>query len=286
VGFEAGSLEMKFSPEDSQVILSDRVIERPQTPTFLKTSRLIGYLSEKDATDDYIKSKIEKQIEDPRSRIKVLNYLRGLIPLDKRAEIEFKNINGDSHHAFSLNDAVFRGRVIRFLNEEKRKYEVEVSGVICRIRDDDPPSFSVLDWSGNIVKVEMPDDKRLQILNYLADKVPIRLVGIGNKRKGIEDLDEIEPYAKITINSLEDISLKSPIVADLSYEKSEELPDYWVVGNDEFGIYGVDDTVDKAIEMFKSDLHDDYIAYKAIPNDQLSDMALSLKKKLITIFEG
>jgi hypothetical protein len=285
VGFDNGCLEMKFSPADSQVILSDRVIERSQTPTFLKTSKLLSVLSEKNVTDDYIKHEIEKQIEDPRSRIKILNCLKGLIPIDKKAEIGFKNLNGDTP-IIKLDDVVFKARIIRLLKEEKKKYEVEVSGVICRIRDDDPPSFSVLDWSGDIVKVEMSEDKRLQILNYLADKIPIKLVGIGNKKKGIGDLDEIEPYTKIPIEYSHDIKLKSPVVAELSYDKSEEIPDYWVLGNDELGIYGVDDTVNKAIEMFKNDLYDDYIAYKDLSDIQLTDRALSLKKRLITIFEG
>ena len=285
VGFDNGCLEMKFSPADSQAILSDRVIERSQTPTFLKTSKLLSVLSEKDVTDDYIKHEIEKHIDDPRSRIKILNCLKGLIPIDKKAEIGFKNLNGDIP-TIKLDDVVFKARIIRLLKEEKKKYEVEVSGVICRIRDDDPPSFSVLDWSGNIVKVEMSEDNRLQILNYLADKIPIKLVGIGNKKKGIEDLDEIEPYTKISIEYSHDIKLKSPVVAELSYDKSEEIPDYWVLGNDELGIYGVDDTVNKAIEMFKNDLYDDYIAYKDLSDIQLTDKALSLKKRLITIFEG
>lgn len=286
VGFEDGCLEMKFFPADSQTVFGNNIMERPQTPVFLKTSKLVSILSERNITDDYLKDEIKKQIEDPKARIKVLNCLKGLIPIDKEAKLEFKNVNGGISQ-IELHDVVFKGRVLRLLKEERKKYETEVFGVISRIRDDAPPSFSVLDWSGNIVKVEMPDDIRVQILDYFASKIPIRLMGVGSKKKGIEDLGEIEPYTKMSIDSVHNMTLKSSINAKVSFEKSEEnKEDYWVVGNDDLGIYGVDDTVEKAIEMFKNDLYDDYIAYRDIPDNQLTNRALSLKRELTKIFEG
>jgi hypothetical protein len=124
-------------------------------------------------------------------------------------------------------------------------------------------------------------------VDYLAKRVPIRLTGIGNRKKEIADLDEIEPFTKVTIDSAHNIKLKVPVECKLSYERSEDdLVDYWVVSNDELGIYSVDYTVDKATKMFETDLYEDYIAYKNITDDQLTDKARTLKRELIKIFKG
>jgi hypothetical protein len=146
----------------------------------------------------------------------------------------------------------------------------------------------VKDWSGKLIKVQMPEERRDEILDYLAHRVPIKLTGAGNKRRLLEiaDLDEIEPNTRVSIDSIRGMKFKAPIEAELSYERYDEESDYWVVGNDEFGAYGVDSTVDKAKEMFKEDLYSEYIAYKDLSDAKLTDKALNLKKKFISLFEG
>lgn len=279
LGFFLASLQSNFG--------SSGGMELRQTPVFKTTAKLLNTISDRNVDDSDMKLEVEELISDPGSRITVFNTLKKLLPpSDQEAEIGFKNING-TNPQIKLHDAVFRGRVLRLQKKEMKSYEVEVTGAIARIRDDVPSSFVVMDYSGKFVKVQMPDDKRLQILEYLAKRVPIRLTGVGDRKKEITDLDEIEAYTKVTIDSAHDRRLKTPVDCKLSYEKSEdELVDYWVVGNDELGIYGVDDTVDKAKEMFETDLYEDYIAYKDLAEDKLTNKAQILKRELIKIFEG
>ena len=287
VRFKDGCISMEFFPANLQSTFgSSGDKEAQQTPIFKKTARLLSTISDRNQSDSYIKREIEKQIEDPGSRMTAFNALKGLLPpQDKEAEIGFKNIDGDIPQ-IQLHDIVFKGRVLRLLKEEMKSYEVEVSGAITRIRDDVPPSFMVMDYSGKMIKVQMPDDKRLQIVEYLAKRVPIRLIGAGDRKREITDLGEIEAHTKVTIDSAGDVKLKTPVDCDLSYDRSEDdLVDYWVVRNDKLGVYGVDDTVSKAKEMFETDLYADYIAYKDLADDQLTAKAQNLKRELIKIFE-
>ena len=288
VRFEDDCISMEFFPAQLQSnfgSLGHR--EAQQAPVFKRTAKLLSTISDRNQEDSYVKLEIEKQIEDPGSRMTVFNALKGLLPpKDNEAEISFKNID-DQIPQIKLHDVVFKGRVLRLLKREMRNSQVEVAGAITRIRDDFPPSFMVLDYSGKLIKVQMPDNKRLQIVDYLARRVPIRLTGLGDKKREITYLDEIEPHEMITIDSARNMKLKTRVECKLSYERSEDDSNiYWVVGNDELGIYGVDNNVEKAKEMFETDLYEDYVAYKDIENDKLTNKAQILKRDLIKIFEG
>lgn len=286
VNFKHGSIKMEFSPASLDLTLDDSM---RQTPIFSKASEFLSILPRRNIEYSELKLEVEKQIDDPRARITTLNALKRLLPPPgKKAEVTFRNINGDNPKT-ELHDDILKRRVEMLLSEELKKNDVEVFGVISRIKDDAPsPSFYVKDWSGKLVKVQMPDEKRDDIIDYLAHRVPIRLTGAGNKKRSLEiyELDEIEPNTRIIINSIRGKEFKHPIEAQLSYEKHDEESDYWVVGSDEFGAYGVDLTVEKAKEMFKDDLYSEYVAYKDLSNDKLTDKAVNLKRKLISLFEG
>jgi hypothetical protein len=285
VSFSEGSVAMAFSPALLAPTLDDTMT---QTPTFCRASNLLGLLMHKDVEYNEIKLEIEKQIDDPRSRITSLNCLKQLIPPEgKKAEMRFENING-AHSEIELHDELLKRRVEQLLREEMKNYEMEVFGVVTRIKDDMPsPSFFVKNWSGKLAKVQMPEEKRHLILNYLANMVPIRLTGAGTKKRSLEisDLDEIEPNTKIFIDSIREIKLNSIIEAELSYERHDNESDYWVISNDELGAYGVDSTVDKAEEMFKEDLYCEYLTFKDLSDNDLTGKALVLKGKLIDLFE-
>lgn len=286
VNFKPGSINMEFSPASLDITLDDSI---RQTPIFNKASEFLSTLPRRNIEYSELKQEVEKQIDDPRSRITTLNALKRLLPPPgNKAEVTFRNINRDMSKT-ELHDDLLKRRVEMLLSEELKKYDVEVFGVISRIKDDAPsPSFYVKDWSGKLVKVQMPEEKRDEIIDYLAHRMPIRLTGAGNKKRSLEiyELDEIEPNTQIIINSIRGKEFKDPIEAQLSYEKHDEESDYWVVGNDEFGAYGVDLTVEKAKDMFKEDLYSEYVAYKDLSDDTLTDKAINLKRKLISLFEG
>ena len=94
--------------------------------------------------------------------------------------------------------------------------------------------------------------------------IPIKLTGIGTKKRFLEitDLDELEIYNEILLDSIHDTKLKAPINAKVSYERVNDS-DYAIIGNDELGVYGVDSTVNKAKEMFDEDLYSKYIDTRA-----------------------
>jgi len=187
-----------------------------------------------------------------------------------------------------VHDLVFKSRVLKLLREgdiENRRYEV--TGVISRFKDDLPsPHFVVKDWSGKFVKIDMPEEKRHQILEFISEMIPIKLTGIGTKKRFLEitDLDELEIYNEILLDSIHDTKLRAPIKAKVSYERVNDS-DYAIIGNDELGVYGVDSTVNKAKEMFDEDLYSKYIAYKSMRDDKLTVKALELKIKLIDLFK-
>ena len=286
VSFEEGSFEMEFTPALLAPDLEDTIA---QIPTFNKASNFLGVLPHRNVDYEELKLEVERQIDNPKSRIATLNHLRRLIPPDgKKAKIRFENINGNGSE-IELHDDVLKRRVEQLLREEMKNYEIEISGVVSRIKDDVPfPSFFLKDWSGKLVRVQMPEEKRGIILDYLANRVPIKLIGAGNKKKLLEisDLIEIEPNTEVLIESSHDITFKSPIKAKLAYERYDEKSDFWVVSSEELGIYGVEDTVEKAKKAFENELHIDYMAYKDIDDTQLTQKALELKRKLIGIFQG
>lgn len=286
VNFKPGSINMEFSPASLDITLDNSI---RQTPIFNKASEFLSTLPRRNIEYSELKQEVEKQIDDSRSRITTLNALKRLLPPPgNKAEVTFRNINRDMSKTV-LHDDLLKRRVEMLLSEELKKYDVEVFGVISRIKDDAPsPSFYVKDWSGKLVKVQMPEEKRDEIIDYLAHRMPIRLTGAGNKKRSLEiyELDEIEPNTQIIINSIRGKEFKDPIEAQLSYEKHDEESDYWVVGNDEFGAYGVDLTVEKAKDMFKEDLYSEYVAYKDLSDDTLTYKAINLKRKLISLFEG
>lgn len=287
VKFEDGCLAMRCFPPFLKVEYGksgDK--EELQTPVFKKTAILLTTLSNREVEYDW-KLEIVKQIEDPRLRFPVFNHLRELIPADKEAEIRFRNVNGDIP-PIKLHDVVFKSRVLKLLREgDIKNYRYEVLGVISRFKGDLPsPYFMIKDWTGKLVKIDMPEEKRHQILDLIsADMVPIKLTGVGTKKKLLEisDIDEIEVCDETIIDFIHGINLKAPIKVKISYERIDES-EYAIIGSDEFGAYGVDSTVNKAIEMLKDDIYNKYITYKDLNNDRLTEKALELKTKLIDLF--
>jgi hypothetical protein len=285
VDFKQGSVAMEFSPASLAPTLEDIML---QAPVFDKASEFLDILPKRVYDDKEIKLEVNKQISDPRARIATLNSLKGLIPPPgKEAIIEFRNINRSSS-AVKLHDDVLKRRVDQLLKDEIEKNDIEVLGVIVGIRIDMPdPYFLVKDWNGKLIKVQLPDDKSNEIFDYIHNRIPIKLSGAGNRRKLMEiaELDKIIPNDKILIKSSHNRKLESPLEAQLSFENYDDK-DYWVVGNDEFGAYGVDSNVKKAKEMFEEDLHDKYTFFKALDDSQLTEKAKDLKNRLIYLFEG
>jgi hypothetical protein len=286
VRFEKGSVALEFFPA---LLSSTLEGTTEQTPVFYRIAKLLETLSYKDTNYNQLKSEIDLQIRDPQLRFAIFNYLKELIPpVDKEAKIGFVNINGKKPE-FELHDAIFKRRVLQLLKKEIKNYDIEVSGVIIRIKDDVPsPSFIVRKESGELVKVDMPDEKRPQIIEFIANRVPIKLTGIGSKKKLLEivDLGDIEPDTEIIIESACGARLKNPVKAKKSYERHDKESDFWVISNDHLGIYSVDSTVDKAKELFEDDLYNDYITYNEISDDRLTSKAQLLKRDLKRIFEG
>ena len=253
-----------------------------------KASNFISLLPRRDLEYDELKLELENEIVDPGLRIATLNSLKQLLPPKGiEAIIKFSNLNGTPD--IKLHDEILKRKIERLLKEEMKNHEFEEKGVITRIKDDAPfPHFTVKNYLGKSIKIKLTEDKRDEIVEFLSRRTPIRLTGVEIKKKNLKivELDEIEPHDLILIDSVDDIKLNEPIEAKLSLDKYDDESEYWVVGNDEFGAYGVDSTVVKAEEMFREDLHSQYIAYKDIDDNKLTDKALDLKRKIIDLFEN
>lgn len=90
----------------------------------------------------------------------------------------------------------------------------------------------------------------------------------------------------IFIDHIGENLLKPPIKAEVSFEKYDDKDDFWVVSNEEVGVVGVDDTVEKARKVFEEDLYEFYQFYRGIPDNELTERTLKIKEKLIKIFES
>jgi len=288
VGFREGCVELQFNPSQIQYSLEDpsRTV---QEPAFSKLATLFGVLSGPDKEYDDVKEEVKKIIEDQKTRVAILNHMNRIIPpSNMHAKVKIEDVHLENPE-IDIQHIHFRDRVLRLLEEETENDEVKIRGAIVRIKDDVPNSlFWVKRDSGNLAKVCLPEDMRSQIIGYLADRTPVSISGIGQKigrTLEIIELDSIKESAKITIDTASDIKLHNPIEATLSYERYDEDDEFWVVSNDELGINGVDETVDKAREMFEESLYEDYLVYKDIEDDRLSDKALLLKRHLIDLFE-
>ena len=100
------------------------------------------------------------------------------------------------------------------------------------------------------------------------------------------EIDEIEETRELIIDHIGKNLLRKPIKAEVSFEKYDEEYNFWVVSNEELGVVGVDDTVEKARKVFEEDLYEYYQFYKGIPNNELTERTLRIKEKLIQIFES
>jgi len=289
VGFSEGCVELQFNPSQIQYSLEDpsRTI---QEPAFSKLAILFGVLSGPDDKGyDDVKGEVKKIIEDPKTRVAILNHINRIIPpSNMHAKVKIEDVHLENPE-IDIQHVYFRERVLKLLEEETENDEVKIRGAIVRIKDDVPNSlFWVKRDSGSLAKVCLPEDMRSQIIGYLADRTPVSISGIGQKigrTLEIIELDSIKESAKIIIDTALDIKLQTPIEATLSYERYDEDDEFWVVSNNELGINGVDETVDKAREIFEESLYEDYLVYKDIEDNRLSDKALLLKKQLIDLFE-
>lgn len=288
VSFSEGCVELQFNPSQIQYSLEDpsRTV---QEPAFSKLANLFAVLSGPDKGYDDVKGEINKIIEDQKTRAAMLNYINRIMPpSNMQAKVKIEDMDLENPE-IDIQHVYFRERVSKLLEEEIENDEVKIRGAIIRIKDDVPNSlFWVKRDSGSLAKICLPEDMRSQIIGYLADRTPVSISGIGQKTGRtleIIELDSIKENTKIVIDKVADMELQKPIEATLSYERYDEDNEFWVVSNDKLGVNGVDETVDKAREMFEESLYEDYLVYKDIEDDRLSDKALLLKRQLIDLFE-
>ena len=287
--FEEGSLVLEMSPfHDYQVLYP--IEEFPQQKTqqegvFYKLRELLDSLQDEEG--DY-RFRIETLMPEHRVRLRIFNYLNELLPKDGvKASITFFD-SQEKTKTFEMNKEIIKKRVLIVLKEEAKEDSFEINGVIVRLKDDSPgPVFWIKTFDGKLSKINLPRERRAKVIKYLSERVPIRLLGVGAKKKYAEivDIDAIEEYRELMIDHIGDTLLKEPIKAEISFEKYDKEDDFWVVSNEELGIVGVDKTVEKARKEFEEDLYEFYQYYKAIPDDKLSERTKKIKEKLIQAFE-
>ncbi len=172
------------------------------------------------------------------------------------------------------------------LKGEIEEDKIEIEGVIVRLKDDSPnPVFWIKTFSSNLSKVRLPQERRAEVIRYLSERVPIRLCRVGTKKNHAKvEIDGIEENRELTIEHIGDNFLKEPIKVEVSFEKYDDEDDFWVVSNEELGVAGVDDTVEKAKKVFEEDLYEYYQFYRKISDTELTERTKRIKEKLIQIF--
>jgi hypothetical protein len=184
---------------------------------------------------------------------------------------------------------IFRNRVSNVLKEESEKDRIKIEGVIVRLKDDSPDSvFWVKTFDSRLSRISLPKERRAKVIQYLSERVPIRVFGVDTKKKHTEvvEIDGIEENRELIIDQVSGNLLKEPIKADVSFEKYDDKDDFWVVSIEELGVVGVDNTVEKARKVFEEDLYEFYKFYREISDDELTERTVNAKRKLIQIFES
>jgi hypothetical protein len=290
VSFEEGSLVLKMSPfYDHHVLYPTEGLPRQKTQqeiVFLKLRELL--VSLQDEKGDY-RSEVENLMPEHTVRFRIFTYLNELLPKDDiKASITFFD-SPEKTTTIEMNKRIFRNRVSIVLKEEVEKDRIEIEGVIVRLKDDSPdPVFWVKTFDSKFSKISLPRERRANVIRYLSERVPIRLFGVGTKKKHAEiiEIDAIEENTGLMIDHIGDNLLKEPIRTEVSFEKYDDKDDFWVVSNEELGVVGVDDTVEKAKKVFEEDLYEFYQYYRKIPDNELTERTKKIKEKLIQVFES
>ncbi|KYK38561.1 MAG: hypothetical protein AYK18_16980 [Theionarchaea archaeon DG-70] len=288
VSFEKGSIALRMSPYYDHPVLYPPEglphLKTKQEYVFYKLRELLVSLQGEE--EDY-RSKVENLVPNHIARFKIFNYLNELLPKNN-IQVNMTFFDSPEQTTTILMDkAILKNRISSVLREEAEKDRIEIEGVIVRLKDDSPdPVFWVKTFDSKLSKVTLPRERRPKVIKYLSERVPIRLFGVGTKKKHAEivEIDEIEEKRELIIDSVGDNPLKEPIAAEVSFEKYDDKDDFWVVGNKELGVVGVDDTVEKARTVFEEDLYEYYQFYKGIPDNELTERTMRIKKKLIQIF--
>ncbi|NMC77494.1 MAG: hypothetical protein GYA60_09425 [Candidatus Methanofastidiosa archaeon] len=288
VSFKEGSVLLEMTPAYQYPILlphEDKPYQKTlQDGVFYTLKEIVDVIM----NDESYYSKINEIITDPVIKYRLFNYLHELIPKTPIHESIIFYDFSEVPLQYDLSNTKFISRVTNLLNEEIEKDILEIDGVIVRIRDDSPsPVFWVKTFENKLVKVTLPKEQRPKIIDYLSRRLPIKLYGYGAnmRRTEIIDIDKIEENREIKIKEIRGVTLSSPIIADLSFEKYDNQNDFWIVSNDDLGVVGVDDTLNKAISVFETDLYELYEFYKDIPNEKLTERTKRVKNNLINILK-
>lgn len=289
VSFEKGSIVLKMSPYYDHPVLYPTEdlpqLKTKQANVFYRLRELLVFLQ--DGKEDY-RSRVENLVPDHAAKFKIFNYLNELIPKGNiQAIITFFD-SPDQTTTIEMSRTILKNRVSSVLREEAEKDRIEIEGVIVRLKDDSPdPVFWVKTFDNRLSKITLPRERRPKVIKYLSERVPIRLFGVGTTKKHAEvvEIDEIEEKKELIIDRIGDNLLKEPIRAEILFEKYDDKDDFWVVSNEELGLVGVDDTVEKARKVFEEDLCEYYQFYKGIPDNELTERTQKIKERLIRIFE-
>lgn len=292
VSLKSGCLAVHFTPKfPAEVLIGQKEFPEQETlqeNTFKKTSELFDCLESEEIDYEEAKKKVYEIIDDPRCRVNVFNPLMKLTPPEHiKGSIGFLNCHFGEKKT-NIGKRVFKTRVKRILKENFREGEREVNGVIVRIKDDAPGQvFKIKTIDNRLVTVQLPEEYRQKVIQFIMDRTPIKLLGIGIKRKQLEidEIDRLEPNTETQITEAGGFRLTKPLSATVSYEKYDNETDFWVVTNEELGVNGVDVKLENAKKMFSDDLYEDYKVYKGIPDEKLNEKAKELKRKLEAFFE-
>jgi hypothetical protein len=182
---------------------------------------------------------------------------------------------------------ILKDHVSSDLGEETEPNRLEIEGVIVRLKDDSPDPVSwIKTFDNKLSKIGPPRERRTKVVKFLTERVPVKVFGVRAKKEFAEvmKIDGIEENTEIIIDHSGEYLLKESIRAEVSFEKYDDKDDFWVVSNEELGVVGVDDTVEKARKVFEENLYEYFLFYRGIPDSELSERTLKIKERLIQIF--
>lgn len=91
---------------------------------------------------------------------------------------------------------------------------------------------------------------------------------------------------KLLLEIISGRELVNPIEIDVYLDVDTQNESFYIATNEMLGIHGVGLSLEEAIIMFQEEIEDDYSFYKEIPDSQLTEKAIQLKRVLLSLFLG
>ena len=191
---------------------------------------------------------LSESIEDPGEKLKFLKSFKNI--LSKKGYNISVGFLPEKPKTFIRIPSDRENFVEDLIKEYTSQASVEAYGVITRHKGDEPRNFVVITTTGEKITCHYSEEMESYVHAHWKD--PIFIKGIVSKNIRKNEMDEIisiQPFKKISKDSIGDFQLLRPLDIEVSYDKSENI---WKLSNNSILVFGKGKTLEKAESAFSN----------------------------------